>query len=53
MIVFSVFQLQIPAATSYVASYNGRFPVVCIIYAAVLQIISTESSFFMAINTRL
>jgi len=53
MIVFIVFQTPILAATTYAANNNGRFIVVRIICAAVLQGIATEKCFFMAINTRL
>jgi len=53
MIVFIVFQTPILAATTYAANNNGRFIIVHIICAVVLQGIATENSFFMAINTRL
>ncbi len=50
MIVFSVFQMPILAATTYAASNNDQFVAVCIICAAVLQRIAAENSFSMAIN---
>ena len=53
MIIYTIFQTPIPAATTYAASNNGRFIVVCNLLAVVLQRIATENSFFMAILTRL
>jgi len=50
MIVFSVFQMPILAATTYAASNNDQFVAVCIICAAVLQRIAAENCFSMAIN---